>query len=246
MFLFQDFQKTVAAERARLASAAAAFSAAVSSAVAADDRHGTLQVLRGIRALPNTTYVVVETSDGQTFAEIGGGVTLSGRDGVTDGRSALDIIRSDTIITRVAIVNRGTRIGTLKIHTGIESLRADLFADMSKMLAAGLLVVVLTLLAAAVSVRWVTRPLRSLTDTLIDMRDNPDLSLRFSHQRNDEVGVLAAAFNDAFAGIEDRDNALRRHRDTLEETVDMRTRELRVAVDEPIAPTPPNPNSLRR
>ncbi len=230
IFLFQDFQKTVASEKARLSAAASAFSAAVSGPVSAGDQSSTLKVLRGIRELPDTTFVAVETPDGRTFAEIGSSVMLLGRDGSSAGRSAIDIFRSSSIVTSAKVMHGGMQVGTLKIHSEIESLRARYLTSATNVLLTGLIVVLLTLLAATLLVRRVTGPLRELTDKLIDMQDNPDLSQRFSYDRGDEVGVLASAFNDAFSGIEKRDIALRQHRDTLEQTVETRTHELREAV----------------
>ena len=230
LFLLQDFQKTISAEKERLKGAATAFSAAVSSPLAAGDQASTLRVLRGIRELPDTTYVAVELTDGRTFAEIGSGVMLLGRDGSVEGQSLIDIFRSEAITTQANVVQGGVQIGTLKIHSEVESIRSNYLTSATNMLLVGLVVVVLTLLATSILVRRVTGPLRQLTDKLINMRDNNDLSLRFKYDRGDEVGVLARAFNEAFTGIEERDIALRRHRDTLEETVQTRTRELRDAV----------------
>ncbi|MEX0346056.1 MAG: ATP-binding protein [Rhizobiaceae bacterium] len=230
VFLVQDFQKTISAEKERLRGAATAFSAAVSAPVAAGDQASTLRVLRGIRELPDTTYVSVELPDGRTYAEIGSGVMLLGRDGSVDGQSLIDIFRSEAITTQAKVVQGGLQIGTLKIHSEVNSIRSKYLTSATNMLLVGLVVVVVTLLTTSLLVRRVTGPLRQLTDKLIHMRDNKDLSLRFKYDRGDEVGVLAQAFNDAFAGIEERDIALRRHRDTLEETVQTRTRELRDAV----------------
>ncbi|WEZ85683.1 histidine kinase dimerization/phospho-acceptor domain-containing protein (plasmid) [Rhizobium sp. 32-5/1] len=50
--------------------------------------------------------------------------------------------------------------------------------------------------------------------------------------RNDEVGVLVEAFNKMFGHIDERDRLLRKHSETLEDTVEQRTAELRLAKDE--------------
>lgn len=232
LYLFQDFKKTVSGERERLASVAAAFSAAVSDAVAAGDDQAALRVLRGIRGLRDTTYVAVLTADGRPFAEIGSGVTLLGRDGQADDKSLLGFIRSESIVTNVPVVHRGAEIGTLRIQTQIGALREKYLLDAKVLLLNGLIVVLLTILTAGMLVRRVISPLSALTSKLVDMRSNPDLSVRFSHKGPAEIEVLASAFNDAFAGIEQRDQALRKHRDTLEETVQERTAELQTAVVE--------------
>ena len=49
LFLFHDFQQALKLERARYESAAYAFAAAASDAVATSDKRKVLEVLRGVR-----------------------------------------------------------------------------------------------------------------------------------------------------------------------------------------------------
>ena len=232
IFVAQDFRKTVANEKLRLTSTAVVFSAATSKPVANLDSRATLEVLRGIRDLPHTTYVSVRTTDGRVLAELGGAVSLANRDGDSDGESNLDFLTAQKVMTEAPIWSNGEQIGTLSIQSSIGWLRTRYLEQLTNMLMVGLLAIFLTALSANWLIRKLTRPLRAMSDKLVAMGQSPDLSQRFDQDRQDEIGILATAFNNAFSGIEERDQALRRHRDSLEETVELRTSELKSAVEE--------------
>lgn len=74
--------------------------------------------------------------------------------------------------------------------------------------------------------------MRDLSEQFLDIGKRSDLTRRLSKERNDEVGVLVDAFNEMFGHIDERDRLLQKHRETLEETVEARTIQLRVAKDE--------------
>ncbi|MBO0906252.1 ATP-binding protein [Jiella sonneratiae] len=231
-FLVQDFRQTVEAERSRLRSSAAAFAAASSAAVAAKDRRGVLQVIRGIRGLAHVDYADVTTPDGRPLAEIGTAESLVSSDRSLGTDGLLAIFLADTISDRVEIRDGGGTVGWLSIHADVGWLRERFWN--------GLLITVLfcaSVLVLAVAAAWwliarIVRPLRSLADEFTSIGLKSDLSKRLAASSKDEVGVLSSAFNDMFARIEERDLLLRRHRETLEETVLERTAEMRAAKEE--------------
>lgn len=232
LFVVKDFRKTIASERERMTSTASAFSAAAEQGVFFRDRRQILEVLRGIRSLPDVTFVGVYATDGTTLAEIGSSLALVGRDGDASQKSMFGFLFANSLTTRVPVVSSGSQIGTLELRANIDSLRSRYFDGLSQLVVIGLAAIILAGLVANMVIGRLTRPLSAMTRELISLGEDPDLTHRFEQGRNDEVGVLAEAFNSAFESIDERDRAIRRHRDTLEETVEIRTSELREAVVE--------------
>jgi signal transduction histidine kinase len=91
---------------------------------------------------------------------------------------------------------------------------------------------VVTALVARARVRTIVSPLAELARLFADIGSRSDLSLRLQKERNDEVGILVDAFNEMFAKIDERDRKLRLSYETLEETVDLRTAELKSGKEE--------------
>ena len=231
-FLINDFRRTVAAESNRLQSSATILAAALSRSVSEGDRSGALAVLRGIRDLSHVTYARVSDQSGQTLVELGGGVMLLGRDGALKDRSLFAIFTAEAVTVDADIVQGGDTIGALSMRADIGWLRQSYYQSFLVSLGVAGLVMLTTAFAARARVRKIVTPLADLAHLFTDIGARSDLSLRLEKKKDDEVGVLIEAFNDMFSKIDDRDRALRRSRDTLEETVDLRTAQLKNAKDE--------------
>ncbi|KPB01875.1 hybrid sensor histidine kinase/response regulator [Ahrensia marina] len=232
LFIARDFFQTIEAERVRLEGTTTAFAAASSDAVAKNDRSALYTVLRGISDVEQIKFISVKALDGSTIAEMGASVGLLGRDGKFDGSSLISIFTANTLQTNAPIWFSGEQIATLAIHADISTLRGKFMQSFILMvfvaLASGLFIAI----AAYWAINRALMPIKMMSGQLLTMGRNPDLTTRFSFDSKDEVGVLATAFNDAFETIHERNNAIRRHRDTLEITVQQRTEELKIAADD--------------
>ncbi|MEF2552636.1 ATP-binding protein [Aurantimonas sp. A2-1-M11] len=231
-FVYQDFRQTVAAEQNRLQSSAAAFAAAASNAVAQKDRRGTLEVLRGIRDLAHVRYASAADADGVMLAEIGTSEALVSTDTALGEASRLSLLFADTITGGAPVRKGGVTIGAITIHADIAWLRGLYLSNLLTSLLVGGTVLVATILVAWVMIARIVDPLRTLAGEFADIGRRSDLSKRLQVTSRDEVGILSGAFNDMFARIDERDRLLQRHRETLEDTVALRTAEMRSARDE--------------
>ena len=99
---------------------------------------------------------------------------------------------------------------------------ADLTAQSIKLAAAAL---ALGILLATLIARQLTNPISELTRTANKMAGG-NLTTRFQHQRQDEIGQLGRAFNEMASAIETRETDLRNLARGLEQTVKERTLEL--------------------
>jgi signal transduction histidine kinase/CheY-like chemotaxis protein len=231
-FLFHDFRQTVAAEKMRLESSAAAFAAAASESVAAADHRGAMEVLRGIRDLSHVVYAQVSDGDGRVLAEMGGATMLVGRDGALDGKDALSMFFAESLTVSAEVRRGGAVIGSVLLQAEIGWLRERYVDSFTISLVFGLVLMLITSIVARTRIARIIKPLTVLADEFADIGQRSDLTKRLQADRDDEVGVLIHAFNDMFSRIDERDRQLKRHRDTLEETVEIRTAEMRAARDE--------------
>ncbi|PWE52221.1 hypothetical protein DEM27_32080 [Metarhizobium album] len=226
LFLIQDFRQAIKLETARYQSAAYAFAAASSDAVAKSDTRAALEVLRGVKNLPDVNYIAALDQNAHPFAEIGSGSHLIGPDGeMVDFWSA-------SIRVEATVKASGITVGTIVMQAANDEL---LWRYLKALLSAGCVALFLVIVVAWFAKRQITsvmRPLSSLADQFHDIGNQPDLSTRIVKERDDEVGILIDAFNDMFGRIDERDQLLARHRESLEQTVEERTAQLRLAKED--------------
>jgi two-component system sensor histidine kinase BarA len=225
LFLVHDFNQAMKVEAARYQSAAYAFAAATSDAVAADDKRKVLEVLRGIRQLPEVVYIAARGKDESLIAEIGTGASLVPRTRVVS-------FFPDTVKAVAEVRSSGAVTGSVELQATVGGLKSRYVNALIFSGSIGLVLVLLTAVISRMQVRRILDPLRSLATEFEDIGQRTDLRHRLVKERNDEVGVLVDAFNDMFGRIEERDHLLEQHREGLERTVESRTAELRIAKEE--------------
>ncbi len=227
LFLFSDFRAALKAENMRYQSAAYAFAAASGDAIAARNVRGVLEVLRGVRDFPDIVYVAARDAAGGTITEIGAGARLISGEDVP----ALDLFPTSLEVT-ADVRKAGTIVGSITMQVEVKGLGQRYLDAFVYSTLLGLVLVIATSLLAKVQVTRVLRPLRSLAEELKDIGNRSDLTRRLQKRRNDEVGIFVEAFNEMFGRIDERDRLLQKHRETLEETVEQRTHDLRIAKEE--------------
>ena len=231
-FLFSEFRQTVAAERVRLESSAAAFAAAMSAKLQEGEEEGVLQVLRGVRALSHVRYAAARDAEGRVVAEIGGGAMLVGRDGALEDKGTLAMFFAESLTVEAPVREGGVVIGSLSLQAEIGWLRQRFVDGFTTSLLFALVLIAITAIMARAQIARIIRPLGMLAREFADIGERSDLTTRLEKSRSDEVGVLIDAFNDMFSRIDQRDRLLSEHRDRLEETVEVRTEQLRGAKNE--------------
>ena len=117
----QSLERETENHTALMTGAATAYAAAVSDAVAAEDRAATLASLRGIRDLPNVVQVDVTQSNGRVFAELGTGSFLVARPG-----TEISLWRADSVRVDTPIMQSGDEIGRLGMLVDLKPLRAEI------------------------------------------------------------------------------------------------------------------------
>ncbi|MCI0476145.1 MAG: GAF domain-containing protein, partial [Anaerolineales bacterium] len=88
-----------------------------------------------------------------------------------------------------------------------------------------LIVGVIALLGALVAAHWITHPMRQVAETANALAQG-DMSRRLRLNQHDEIGQLAFAFDAMADALDEKENQLRDHAQTLEQRVEARTDEL--------------------
>ncbi len=131
--------------------------------------------------------------------EAGAGGIVSAKDGLTT------ISTDETGKLRVLtepIVTGGARIGTFRVADPLTSVDQALQSLRNRFIAVGLGALVLSVIIAIWLANLITRPLRRMA-AVASAVDSGDLSHRIDYRGDDEVGVLAEAFNHMLDRLEE-------------------------------------------
>jgi len=230
-FLWRETMQDFSSRKTELEVTANVFSSVVAGPLARKDKAETLAALRAIARLPQIPYIVVLDAAEKPFASLGSAVLLTSGESKASEHGLLQLLRTEALPVQVPVINAGKRVGSLILLADISDLR--------RRLEYGLLLTLLVASAASlvgVAVagnmrRKIVTPITDLSQAMNEVRTTHDFSKRVVKESSDETGDLVDAFNDMLAQISERDSALARHRETLEQTVEERTRELRRARD---------------
>ena len=195
--VFHESRRYVLTKRETLLATAQVFSAATSKAVATRDTAAVMQAIRAVARVPGLVHAEVEDSTGETLAQIGDAVRLSGDldlDG-SDAVSPMDLLSSRTVQISVPVVEAGRPVGRLVLVSETSDLM-DRFVSVLLTAAAGsALAVMIGLVISLRLQRSITRPLVSLTQTMARIEQSHDYTAKLEITGDDETGVLASSFN---------------------------------------------------
>ena len=120
----------------------------------------------------------------------------------------------------------GETIGTLFLRSDMREMRSRLKGYLG-IVACIILVTTIMVVFLSLGIQGaIVRPLLELLHAVNKVTTKKDYTIRAEKLGNDEVGMLTEGFNDMLTRIEERDEALQRAHDSLEERVEERTKEL--------------------
>jgi signal transduction histidine kinase/DNA-binding NarL/FixJ family response regulator len=131
------------------------------------------------------------------------------------------------------MVQGGEIIGSFTLLADITDLRRDLVATLSWTALVALAAILGGVALAQMFIARLTRPIRELASVMAEVGAKQDFSRRMPPaKRRDETGVLGDAFNGMIENIRERDQRIAHHMETLEQTVEERTHDLRIAKED--------------
>ena len=228
----RTFEENLTQELSTLAGVIASNSVA---ALTFEDPDAAEETLSALRASPHVVAAVIETPDEMRFAQfIADSSDETGREAIrmetlVDRAKRFESDReleSEHLYLSRPIVLEGEKIGTLYIQSNVETLNARLRLYVFACLLIFLGSTLVAYVVAAGILGIITRPILNLVQTMREVTENRDYSLRQRATSNDEIGKLIDGFNNMLQQIQERDQKLQRHQSELEQTVAQRTMEV--------------------
>jgi len=194
------------------------------SALVFEDGEYAEQALRDLVLIESATCAAIYRTDGTCFVHWS-------RDGdlppsKIHPTASIDELGAETFEITRDITNGEQVIGRIFVRADISDLRTRAIEGAGR---TGMLSLLALGIAMALSLglsRWISRPVDDLARTASEVETKKDYSVRAVKRSDDELGELVDAFNRMLARVQDRDQALERHRQELETEVATRTSEL--------------------
>ena len=136
---------------------------------------------------------------------------------------------SDHLDMLHSIILDGERIGVISIQYNLDELYYLIYLYV---ITGGIILIVSLGISYFLSSRLqhlISRPILQLVETMKNISDNKNFTIRVTKEGNDELGILIDSFNDMLNQIYGRDEELAKYRKDLEEKVVTRTVELQKA-----------------
>ena len=230
IFVYNDVTSGFANRKHALEATGYVFAAALADHVESQDAQESLRVLRSISRLPEITYAAVTGRNGRAIATLGSAVFLQ-TNNLKAGIGILEAMRSGTYPVAVDIIKAGERVGQVVLIADVSDLKRQLFDALLTSLIVALGAIGISFAVAHRLQSHITGPILSLTAAIQDIRATKRYQGSVIHKADGETGLLVDSFNAMIGEIRSRDEALERHRQNLESTVQLRTHELRLARD---------------
>jgi signal transduction histidine kinase/CheY-like chemotaxis protein/HPt (histidine-containing phosphotransfer) domain-containing protein len=229
---WRDAARQFELTQGQLSGIANATASTISEPLAAGRKRAVANALRGIGRIDDISFVRVFDANGKRVASFGSGVLLRRATPSTellrlDDPFAFFSLSSYPVV--VPVVHGGKTIGKLELIADISRLKSGFIEAITETLVIGLIAALVALLVSVRLQRTVTDPLKSLTRAMREISESESYETRVATRSIDETATLVSTFNGMLDEIQSRDQALRRHRDRLEDDVRARTRDLQAA-----------------
>ena len=199
------------------------------SALVFEDPHAAENTLTALKASPQIVYAAIYTPDGRTFASYG----LDRKQGIQplnlppQGRTQSHWLSGGQIGLVQTISFEGKAVGFVYIRSDLRTLdnRLKSYALITAIVL--LISLVVALLISRIAQRVISAPVMQLAETARFVSRKKNYSIRATETGNhDEVSTLIGAFNEMLAHIQERDTALLKAQNGLEQGVRERTAQL--------------------
>jgi len=230
---WQEVERYADARRQLMLATARVFAAATARPVAELKQQETLEAIRAIGNIPGFLFAQVRTPDGRVLAALGGASRLLTDPSLNQDQtpSILDLLSGGTILITVPVIDGGREVGRINLISDTADLWPRLLSTLWLTLLGSLAAIAVGLLIAWRFQRAITRPLRRLVGAMQEVQTDHRYDVHVSGAADQEIGLLVDGFNSMLNAIRDRDQHLTAYRETLEQKVVDRTRELASARD---------------
>lgn len=231
--IWRAFEQEVEDRSLEIQTMAQVLASSISEAVSVEDRVRILETIRTISYSDRITFASVVTLDGRRLAQAGYQTALIPDKVQVDWTSRLRrFLNPAGIIESVDIRHSGAVVGTLRLGGQTRGAKGPLIVELKNATWWALFAILIGLVIAYLMQRRITRPINKLTDVMAEVTPAGNLPPSLDVDARGEVRILIDSYNTMIEQITNRDAVIAKHQDHLEQTVDERTRDLRIARDQ--------------
>jgi diguanylate cyclase (GGDEF)-like protein len=201
--------QSAALKRDAIEGTAYVFASAVADHVESGQVHDIRTVLRSVDRVPGVISASVYDGKGGLIATLGQRAILKTR-AVSSDPGFWEMMTAATIPVSVGIVKSGQPVGTLVLITDISDLRGRFFKTLAVVLAASLIAAAVGVLLSVPLQRRITQPIRKLTSSMMQIKENREYDTNLRSENEDETGIMVEAFNSLMSDIRFRDQSLQK------------------------------------
>lgn len=226
---YSSFNREIIQQTASLRATAKVFATSLADPLAEGDKYDVRQILTGIGKFDQFRFAAVSDHSGGPFAEVGYGALLKRNDIDLTEKSAFGLLTHNNLWVRADILKAGEVIGEIRLLSDVSAIRRGLVSTLMITLALAFFAALATIIFGLRAVTVLTQPITSLSALMQRFGEEKDFQVRAQIDAKGEVGVLARSFNKMLEDLALRNQELLDYQESLEEKVNVRTRELSIA-----------------
>jgi diguanylate cyclase (GGDEF)-like protein len=185
------------------------FASAVADHVEGRRAHDIRTVLRSVDRVPGVISASVYDANSKLLATLGQRAILKSN-AVSADPGFWEMMSTATIPVSVSIIKSGQPVGSLVLVTDISDLRSKFLSTLGVVLAASVIAAAAGVLLSVPLQRRITQPIRKLTASMMQIKENRDYDVNLKAESEDETGILVGAFNSLISDIRFRDQSLQK------------------------------------
>ncbi len=229
---YREVARYSEAKQNELEATAKIFASTISESLAAGKKPEALFTLRAIARLPQISFVEVLDEEGNRFASLGSDVVLNRYADYEVKRTTWELLQGIPVRVSTPVIKSGSPIGQIRLVADTSDLKDRLISSLWSVLIVAGFAAALSLGLALKLQSKILRPIRLLSQAMIAVRTEKSFNKTVERETDDETGELVDSFNEMLSHIRQRDALLAHHAATLEQTVDERTHQLRLAKEQ--------------
>ena len=229
VYSVSDYTKSKDAMLERVQTLVEVFATNAQAAVHFNDVGASNELLHGLEAVSSIEEAYLLLPDGQKLASYNrsGNQTYTKR--LVPPAERTVEISDDWMDVARAIEQDGKPIGTIVIRASLEPLSQQITLNIMAALMITILAIIVSYLAAYRMQRVISNPITTLAEAMRQVSSYQIFSHRLEKTSDDEIGQLYERFNEMMDLIHRRDEKLNKHKQELENTVQLRTEALNMA-----------------
>ena len=222
-----------AATQTQLVGIAQIVAANSAAAIRFDDNRAAADTLAGLQAQPEIHRAVLLRPDGRVFAAYPAQGHFADHHSIAASGVNVEGGFWDTVMhIDYPVLQDGESLGTLHLEADLSAMWQQFFERIAVAVATTLASFGVAFALAARLQRTITQPIMALAAVTEAVGADKDYTRRVAVAQRDEVGHLAERFNAMLDELQTRDRELQQYHDHLEQQVDQRTAQLRLAKEQ--------------